>query len=363
MVRIVIRFSKMMTASAVSVPGTLRDRFLFTPRSQNLSLPRSPQASRPACPPKGGQAGRPYLVPWFLLFLLSGLVLFHPNLFAAGKIKIVATTPVIASLVREVVQDTAEVYAVSSPKRDIHFYAPTPKDVLKVKKADVFVHTGLDLEAWRPPLVEAAGNGKFLGSGKTAIDMSQGISLLEIPQSLSRSQGDIHIYGNPHYWTDPENAKIMVQNIVHGLAKLYPNQEALFLNYAEEFNKRIDVKMKEWNSKMAPYKGQPIVTYHKSWPYFAKRFGLDIAGYLEPIPGIPPTAKHIAELIKLMKEKQVKVIVREAFHETRTPAKAARETGATVVTLLQNVGAAEGVEDYFSMTDYNVNQLVQALNH
>src|SRR3990167_8964483 len=155
-----------------------------------------------------------------LVFSIALLFVSAQLSFAADKIRIVTTTSTIADLTRQVVGEKADIHYVAPPRQNIHFISPTPKDMLKVKKADVFIHGGLDLEAWRDPLLQAAGNMAFLGNGKAAIDASRGIQLLEIPQSLSRIEGDIHIYGNPHYWTDPENALIMADNIVSGLSAL-----------------------------------------------------------------------------------------------------------------------------------------------
>ncbi len=293
----------------------------------------------------------------FIFLILLGL---STDLFAADKVRIVTTTSTIADLVREVAGDRAEIYYVASPKRDVHFVAPTPKDVLKVKKAQIFVHGGLDLEAWRDPLLNAAGNPDFLGDAKASIDVSKGISLLEVPVSVSRAQGDIHLYGNPHYWVDPENAKIMVNNIVQGLSEILPEDRKTFEQNADDFNRRLDQKLKDWLTRMLSYRGTAVVVYHRSWPYFFNRFGLAEAGELEPKPGIPPTAKHMAELIKTMKEKNVKVIIKESFQENRTPTKIAEATGAKVVTLAQAVGENEKAKDYISMINYNVDQLASA---
>jgi len=286
--------------------------------------------------------------------------LFQPNLLAAEKIRIAATTTVLGSITGEIMGNQAEIHTVAAPKRDIHFYHPTPKDVLKVKKADVLVHGGLDLEAWRDPLLIAAGNKAFLGEGKASIDVSRGISLLEVPVSISRAEGDIHLYGNPHYWLDPENAKIMAKNISDGLGRIVPERAAEFRSRAEAFNRKIDERTKDWKKRMEPYRGTAVVTYHKSWPYFAERFGLVVVGQLEPKPGIPPTAKHLAELVRLMKERGVKLIIKESFHEKRTPEKISKETGAAVVTLLQSVGETEDARDYISMMEHNIRTFVGA---
>jgi len=282
-------------------------------------------------------------------------------LFAAGKIRIVTTTTTIASLAREVAGDKADIYAIASPNRDIHFISPTPRDVLKVKKADVFIHGGLDLEAWRGPLLDAAGRLDFIHKGERAVDVSEGVPLVEMPASLSRLQGDIHAFGNPHYQVDPLNAKIMTQNIAEGLAALYPEDADLFRKNAQAFDRKVDEKMRSWTREFSNLHGVTVVTYHKNWIYFTDRFGLVIVGEMEPKPGIPPTAKHIGELEKAMKEKDVKIILTEPFREHETSKKIAKETGAKVLNLAQDVGGSKEAGDYIAMIESDLGAVETAL--
>jgi len=284
------------------------------------------------------------------------------DLEAAGKIKIVASNSTLASITESVAADKADIYCIASPNRDLHFIEPTPRDVMKLKNSDVFVHAGLDLEAWRGPLLNAVGRLDLMWpAGEKQIDVSRGISLLEIPETLSRAEGDIHAYGNPHYWTEPENAKIMALNIAEKLGSLYPGDKEQFLRNAGEFNRKIDEKLPVWQKQLAPFRGAPVVVYHDSWPYFIQRFGLVLAGELEPKPGIPPTARHISELVKMMKEKNVKVIITEPYREKRTPKRVAKETGAQVITFTQSVGAFPQARDYCAMMDYDIGLLAQVL--
>ncbi len=298
----------------------------------------------------------------FLAEILIVLSLFFSSFaWAEDKIRVAATTTTLASITQAIGGDKVDVYAVASPKQNIHFYAPTPKDVLKVKKAQLLIHSGLDLEAWRGPLLDAAANPLFLGEGKESVDVSQGVSLLEVPSTLSRVEGDIHVFGNPHYWMDPLNGKVMAANIAEGLSRIKPENTEFFRKNLNEFLKRIDQKTAEWTAALAPYQGTPIVVYHRSLPYFASRFGLEIAGELEPKPGIPPTPKHLSELVKVIKTKSVKMIVKESFYENEMPGKLAHETGIGVVELVQAVGEKKEAADYFSLFDYNIRVLTQAL--
>lgn len=296
------------------------------------------------------------------LFLGPALAfLFFKNEAGAAieKIKIVTTTSTLASIAKDIAGEKAEIYSIASPKRDIHFVSPTPKDVVKLKKSDVFVHAGLDLEAWRNPLLDAVGRLDLMTTGDHAIDVSKGVSLLEIPTSLSRAQGDIHAFGNPHYWLDPLNGKIIARNIAEGLARIFPGDADSFQKNADEFDRKIDGKMKEWSKSMAPFQGKAVVTYHNSWPYFTERFGLITVGHLEPKPGIPPTAKHFSKLIKLMKEKNVTLIFKESYQENKTPSRLGEETGAVVLALAQSVGNPKEASDYFNMIEYNVRSIEQ----
>jgi len=293
--------------------------------------------------------------------VLSFLSVFSGVLFGAEKLNVVATTTTLASIAREVAQDKIRIEAIASPKQNIHHYAPTPKDVFRVKRADVFIHEGLDLEAWRQPLLDAAGNPRFLGEEKYSIDVSRGILLLEIPTTLSRAEGDIHAFGNPHYIGDPENAKIIASNIADGLANVDPENAAFYQKNASDFNGRLDAKIKDWETRMAGFQGAPVVTYHRSWSYFVKRFGLSVVGEVEPKPGIPPTAKHLAVLMQQIKDKKAKVIIKEYFEENRTPKKIAEETGVRVVNLSQAVGEPENAKDYLSLMGQNISLLEGAL--
>ncbi len=291
----------------------------------------------------------------FAAFLSAGS---GNSAFAETRPRIVATTSTFASIVKEITGDWAQVDYIASPQQNIHFIVPNPKDVLRVKKADVFVHGGLDLEAWRDPLLDATGRRDFISGGSRSIDVSKGVPLLEVPGSLSRAQGDIHAFGNPHYWTDPENAKVIADNIASALSGMYPDQAQFFLSRAGDFKKRIDAKIQEWTQILSAYKGEPVVVYHESWPYFLERFGIEELGTLEPKPGIPPTPKHLQEIVEKMRSRNAKVIIREVFHEKRTADKVARETGARVVTLEQEAGQSGG--DYIAFIEKNVSALAAA---
>jgi ABC-type Zn uptake system ZnuABC Zn-binding protein ZnuA len=253
--------------------------------------------------------------------------------------------------------DLAEIYTVASPRRDLHFITPTPKDVLMVRQADVFVHEGLDAEPWRDPLLDAAGNRKFLGNAENSIDVSQGIALLEIPATLSRLEGDIHVFGNPHYWLDPRNVATMTRTLAANLSEIYPEQAAVFEKNASAYIESLEKRIAAWSSLMAPFAGAPVVAYHQSWPYLAAFAGLRIAGYLQPKPGIPPTSKHLGQLERLMIEEKIKVVIRESYNDKRAPEKVAKKTGATVIVLSQMPDS----QGYLAMMESNFDLLANVL--
>lgn len=298
------------------------------------------------------------------LWILSLGVFFLPLavLAEARPLKVVATTETFADLARTITGEEAEIHAVASPKRNVHFIEPTPKDVLKLKKADLFIHAGLDLELWRLSLVDAAGNRKCFSGGEGEIDLSKGIRLLEVPTArLSRAEGDIHIYGNPHYWLGPENARVMATTIFEKMKEADPQNRERYEKNLSAFLEKLEQKIREWKNLSQPFRGVRVVTYHKSLSYFAEFVGLEIAGYVEPRPGIPPTAKHLAELSRIVREKGVKLILKEPYFENETPKRVAKETGAIVLEVAHGVRETKEAVDYFSLFGDNIRRIREAL--
>jgi ABC-type Zn uptake system ZnuABC Zn-binding protein ZnuA len=215
---------------------------------------------------------------------------------------------------------------------------------------------------WLPPLVNQARNAKVQPGGEGYFDASQGVKILEIPTGqLTRAMGDVHPQGNPHYWLDPDNGLRIAKGIQKKLSSLSPADAAYFAQREEAFEKRLAEAQKRWDAQMAPYKGTKIVTYHRSWPNFVDRFGLDVIGYVEPRPGIPPSPSHTIDLINDMKAKNVKIIMVEPYFDLKTPNSIARETGAKVLVMAPSVGAEKEITDYVSLFDYDVKLLAAAL--
>lgn len=297
-----------------------------------------------------------------LVGILSILLLVGVPSEAKDQMNVVATLSTFGDLVRTIGGDFVIVASIASPKFNPHFIEPKPSDVLKVKRADLFIHAGLDLELWRGPLLDAAGNTEAFPGGSGELDLSRGIALLEVPtQPLSRLAGDMHLYGNPHYWLDPHNAKIMAQAIAEKLSALDPQHEPDYRKNLSAFLARLDDKIPAWREALAPYQGQELVGDHRAWPYLMAFLGLTMEHHLEPKPGIPPTPKHVAFLERYIPAQHIQAIVRASYFPPQTPESVAKRAGARVVLLCQSVAELPACSDYIATIDYNVNQLTEAL--
>jgi len=293
--------------------------------------------------------------------LLALLVISATPAHAQKKVKVVTTLTDLKSITELIGGDKVDVTSIATGYQNPHFVDPKPSYIVKLSRADMFVTIGLDLEiGWVPPLLNSARNEKILKGGVGYVDTSANIPLLQVPISVSREQGDIHIYGNPHYWLDPENGKIIAQNIYEGLLRLRPEAQGYFTANLKKFNDRLDAKNAEWEAQMQPIKGADIVTYHDQWPYFEHHFGLNNAAYMEPKPGIPPTPSQLAKVIKIIQQRHVKVIVVAPYYRPNAANLVARRTNAKVVKLASSVEAFKGINTYFDLFDYNVKLLVDA---
>jgi zinc/manganese transport system substrate-binding protein len=281
---------------------------------------------------------------------------------SASKLRVVATTPDLASITREIGGDAVDVAALAKPTEDPHFVDAKPSFIVTLNRADVLVEGGAELElGWLPPLMENSRNTKIAAGAPGHIVASEGIRMLEIPTTFDRSKGDIHSKGNPHYLTDPMNAKIVAANIATHLAQVDPANAATYKANLAKFNTRIDAKLAQWKQLLAPYAGAKIVTYHKDFPYFAERFGLDVVENLEPKPGISPSPSHLAEVIQAMKTNHAHVILVQPFQNQRTAETVARQTAGRVLLVPQQPGAIAADSTYFDMMDYMVTTMANAL--
>ena len=298
-----------------------------------------------------------------LITALVLAVLIAAPVRAQSKLNVVTTTEDLASIAREVGGDHVTVEAIARGYQDPHFVEAKPSFILKLQKADLLVVVGRELEiGWLPPLIQQSRNAKVQVGANGYLDASQGARILDIPTGqVTRAEGDVHPQGNPHYWLDPDNGKIVAKEIADKLSQLRPNDRAYFDQRQMAFVAKVSDAEKRWLAAMQPYKGVKVVTYHRSFPNFADRFGLDVMGYVEPRPGIPPSPQHTLDLINEMKRQNVKLVLVEPYFDLKTPNSIGRETGAQVLVLPPSVGGVKDVTDYFSLFDYDINLLVGAL--
>jgi len=281
---------------------------------------------------------------------------------AADKLKVVATTNDLAAVARAVGGDAVEVTTLARPTEDPHFVDAKPSFIRIVNQADVLIEGGASLEAgWLPPILDSARNARISPGSPGRVVAAEGIPLRDVPAQLDRSMGDVHPQGNPHYWLDPENGKSIAREIADKLSQLRPNDSGYFDQRTKDFSARIDAAEKRWLSMMAPYKGTKVVTYHRSFPNFAERFGLDVIGYVEPRPGIPPTPQHTLDLMTEMKRQNVKLVLVEPYFDLKTPNAIGRDTGAQVLVMPPSVGGVKETSDYLKLFDYDINLLIEAL--
>jgi zinc/manganese transport system substrate-binding protein len=295
--------------------------------------------------------------------LAAAAVLFGAASHAAAAIKVIATTEDLAALVTEIGGDKVAVEALARGYQDPHFVEAKPSFVLKLHSADLLVVVGRELEVgWLPALITQSRNAKLQPGGAGYLDASATAKILDIPSGqITRAMGDVHPSGNPHYWLDPGNGRRMARAIQEKLTQMSAADAGYFAQRYADFDKRLAAAEQRWKTAMAPYRGTKVVTYHRSWPNFTDAFGLDVIGYVEPKPGIPPSPAHTLSLVQTMKAQGIKLILVEPYFDLKTPNAIARDTGAAVLVLPPSVGGVKEATDYIRLFDYNVDRLVSAL--
>jgi len=291
------------------------------------------------------------------------LTLFAGLSFAQGPLKVITTTEDLASIAREIGGDRVTVESLARGYQDPHFVEAKPSFILKLQKADLLIAVGRELElGWLPPLIQQSRNSRVQPGAQGYLDASERARILDIPTGqITRAMGDVHPLGNPHYWLDPENGKRIGQGVAEKLSQLRPSDRSYYTMRLADFTSRLDAAEKRWLAMMAPYKGTKVVTYHRSFSNFVERFGLEVIGYVEPRPGIPPTPQHTLDLINEMKRQNVKLVLVEPYFDLKTPNSIGRATGAQVLVLPPSVGGVKEVTDYFKLFDYDINLLVEAI--
>jgi zinc/manganese transport system substrate-binding protein len=297
----------------------------------------------------------------FALFLA---LVFPAASRADNKTQIMTATTDLAALAQEIGGDRVNVESIARGYQDPHFVEAKPSFLLKLRKADLLIVVGLELEiGWLPPLITQSSNPKIQVGASGYFDASRYARILEIPTGqVTRAEGDVHPLGNPHYWLDPDNGLRIAKAIQNKLSEMRPADAPYFAQRYDAFEQRLKQAEQQWQAQLKPYAGRKVVTYHRSWPNFADHFGLNVVGYVEPRPGIPPSPQHTVELIGQMRRDGVKIIMVEPYFDLKTPDSIARETGAQVVVLMPSVGGEKEITDYFKLFDYDMAKLKQAFD-
>ena len=278
---------------------------------------------------------------------------------AAEPMRVVASTEDLAAIARAVGGERIEAESIARGTQDPHFVELLPSHMVRVRTARVYLRVGMGLDYWAQQIIDGSRNRALV-----VVDCSAALPperRLEVPtQKVDASMGDVHPMGNPHYWLDPENGGRIAHAIRDGLVQADPAGAATYDANLGRFEEQLAAKMTEWRAAAAALRGVRIITYHNSWPYFAKAFGIEVVDYLEPKPGVKPSPAHLARLIERVAASKVRLVAFEPYFERRTPELIARETGIPVIVLPPSVGGVPEVRDYFQLFDYNLAALARA---
>jgi zinc/manganese transport system substrate-binding protein len=282
---------------------------------------------------------------------------------ARAELSVVTATEDLASIAKEVGGDKIKVESLARGYQDPHFVEAKPSFVLKLNKAQLLIVVGRDLEiGWLPPLITQSRNPAIQPGAEGYLDPSLTAKILELPTGqITRAMGDVHPLGNPHYWLDPENGRRIAKAIQEKLSQLDGANASYYAQRQADFERRLSEAEARWKSMIAPYKGLKVVTYHRSWSNFCDAFGVEVIGYIEPKPGIPPTPQHTLDVINAMKAQNVRIVIVEPYFDLKTPNAIGAATGAKVLVLPPSVGGVKEVTDYFKLFDYDINLLITAV--
>lgn len=294
---------------------------------------------------------------------VAGALALAVSTSAFAALNVVTSTEDLGSIVKAVGGEKVSVESLAKGYQDPHFVEAKPSFILRMNRADLLVAVGRELEiGWLPPLITQSRNAKIQPGAAGYLDASLTAKILDVPTGqVTRAMGDVHPQGNPHFWLDPDNGRRVAQAVQAKLSALSPGDAAYFAQQYAAFDHKLAEGEKRWKAAMAPYRGVKVVSYHRSWPNFAEAFGLDVIGYVEPKPGIPPSPAHTLELEQDMKRQNVKIVLVEPYFDAKTPNAIGRDTGAEVLVMLPSVGGVKEVTDYFQLFDYDINLLVNAI--
>jgi zinc/manganese transport system substrate-binding protein len=308
-----------------------------------------------------------------LFFLIGLLTAGTPPIPAEGtvevrrsdedRLRVVTTTTDLADIAGRIGGDRVVVRSLALGEQDPHFVEPRPSLILELRGADLDAQIGLELEVgWAPLLLDQSRNPRIQPGGPGHLDLSRFVEVLDVPTTrVTRAQGDVHPHGNPHYWLHPENGRRIAEAFSDRLSELDPAGSQGYARNLDRFLADLDRLEAEWQTLLPSVQGMPIVAYHASWRYLAEFAGLEVLGFVEPLPGIPPSPRHLADLVDRMNRAEVRVIVIEPFYDLRVPSTVAQRTGANLLVLPSSVGGVPGVSSYPDLLDHNVRSLVGAL--
>lgn len=291
-----------------------------------------------------------------LLALLYGVMTLHAH--AQEPLRIVTTTTDLKSLSEAVGGERVSVVSLAPPNVDPEEYQPRPQDLNRLREARLLLRVGADYDLWLDKLAAQTRRRELQRGGAAYVDCSFGIALLDVRGTeVGPAGGHAHGSGNPHYWLDPANAEIITAVIAEALARTDPPNAKYYEERRRAFIKQLAQKLPAWEAKLQSLQGKPILAYHNSWAYFARRFRLNIVGTIEPRPGVPPSAAHLAGLIKSIEKQKVTMIIRQPHEPAKNVDFLAAKSAVNVVLLAAHVGAVPRARDYFSLFDYNVDML------
>jgi ABC-type Zn uptake system ZnuABC Zn-binding protein ZnuA len=298
-----------------------------------------------------------------LVAVLAAAAAAPAHAAAAPPLKVVTSTTDLADIAGAVGGSRTRIVHISEGYQDPHFVEAKPSFVLQLRDADVFAFVGLDLEiGWMPLLLQGARNPRIRQGGSGYLDVSRAIPVIDVARgNVDRSQGDVHPLGNPHYWLDPENGMRIARLFRDRFSQLDPAGAATYARNTAAFETKLNAAARSWAPLLAQIKGKPVVAWHTSWRYFAEYTGMNIVGFMEPKPGVPPSPQHLAGLVQTMKRTGAKVIIMEPFYDRKTADRIAGFTGAKVLILPPSVGGQRALNDYISVLDYDIKQLAAAV--
>ena len=296
-------------------------------------------------------------------FLVASLIVLLAAAPAFGDLKVATSLTDLASVAQFVGGKHVTAISLCRGFEDPHFVPAKPSLMKAIQHADVFISTGLELDAgWLPLVLPGSRNPKIQQGAKGFVDASEGVAVLEKPNgTVSRAEGDVHPLGNPHYYADPKALEVVADHLADVFSRLDPPNAAAYAANAKAFDARMETSLMKWTQTMAPYKGSPVVTYHKNFVYFAERFGLKQFGTVEPKPGIPPNPRYLSDLADRMKKEGVKVVLYQAYYNADPGNQLAKRAGGTAVEIATECGGVPGTDDVFSKFDTLVSSIAGAL--